>query len=231
MSAAQRVCGVCGHAVRTAFRAPPPEIAPDLDMRPGEPTRSSLRDWVQTCGGCGGVAEDLAALPSAARTVVESEAYRLLSTTAAEETLPFRRAALIAAAAGDIAGQAEALLQAAWAAEDAAMMTEAATLRGEVAALWGESAEGELALRRLDVLRRAGLLDQAAAWADAIEGRVHEDVGRSILTFQKRRIAARDIGRHLISSALPPPAHKPHVSHGKRVTTGFWSRVLGRRGA
>ncbi len=230
MSAPSRVCGVCGQAVRAPFRAPQPEIAPDLDMRPGEPTRSTLREWVQTCRGCGAVAEDLAALPASARPVIESEAYRLLSTTVGEETLPFRRAALIAAASGDTAAQAEALLQAAWAAEDAAMMSEAAALRIEVAALWGENAEGELALRRLDVLRRAGLLDQAAAWAKAIEPRVHEDVGRSILAFQKRRIAARDIGRHLISSALPPPAHNPHVSHGKRATTGFWSRVLGRRG-
>ncbi|HVY18347.1 MAG TPA: hypothetical protein VHB27_24215 [Rhodopila sp.] len=227
---AQRVCGICGHAARPPFRAPQPEIAPDLDMRPGEPTRSTLRDWVQACPGCGAVAEDLAALPASARSVVESEAYRLLSTKGIEETLPFRRAAMIAAAAGNVAGQAEALLQAAWAADDAAAMAEAAALRTEVAALWGDEATGELALRRLDALRRSGQFKAAAAWAEATTSRVTEELGRSIVAFQTQRIAARDVGRHLISSVLPPPAHKPHVSHGKRVTTGFWSRVLGRRG-
>lgn len=229
--ASKPVCGVCGHPVRPPFRAPQPEIAPDLDMRPGEPTRSTLRDWLQTCRNCGAVAEDLAALPAEARTVVESEDYRMLSTKVSEETLPFRRSAMIAAALGDAARQAEALLQAAWAADDAALMVEAAGLRTQVAALWGDMApSGELALRRLDVLRRAGQFDGAAAWADRAETLVTEDLGRAIAGFQKQRIEARDVGRHLISSVLPPPSHKPHVTHGKRTTTGFWSRVLGRKG-
>ena len=31
----------------------------------------------------------------------------------------------------------------------------------------------------------------------------------------------RDTGRHLLSSALRPPARTPHVSHGKRVVSGI----------
>jgi hypothetical protein len=224
MSSAQ--CGVCGAAVRTAFRAPQPEIAPDLDMRPGEPVRSTLRDWVAVCPACGAAAPDLAALPGSARAVVESNEYRMLSTSALEETLPFRRWALICARSGDRAQQAEALLQAAWAADDAAAMTEAAGLRAEVAALWDGTEDVELGLRRLDVLRRAGLFDAAGAWAVAMTERGADEVGRSVIGFQQARIEARDIGRHLISSALPPPAYAPHVSHGKRATTGFWSRLL-----
>ena len=219
-------CGVCGHVARTPFRAPAPEIAPDLDMRPGEPARSTLREWVQVCSGCGAAAPDLAALPSAARDVVESEAYRLLSTQVLEETLPFRRWALICEATGDRAQQAEALLQAAWAADDAAAMTDAARLRAEVAALWAGTTDVELGLRRLEVLRRAGLFEEAEAWARTLTERGPDELARSIIAFQTARIAARDIGRHLISSALPPPAHAPHVSHGKRATTGFWSRLL-----
>jgi hypothetical protein len=53
-----------------------------------------------------------------------------------------------------------------------------------------------------------------------------DELARSLIAFQQARIARRDIGRHLISSALPPPAVSPHVSHGKRATTGFWSRLL-----
>lgn len=224
MSAAQ--CGVCGTAVRSAFRAPQPEIAPDLDMRPGEPARSTLRDWVLVCPNCGAAAPDLAAVPASARPVVESDEYRLLSTSVLEETLPFRRWALILADSGDRAGQAEALLQAAWAADDAAAMAEAARLRTEVATLWDGTDDVELGLRRLDVLRRAGLFEAAEAWATVLTERGADELGRSIIGFQRVRIAARDIGRHLISSALPPPAYAPHVSHGKRATTGFWSRLL-----
>jgi len=56
--------------------------------------------------------------------------------------------------------------------------------------------------------------------------RSDEETARSIVGFQRAQIAARDTSRHLISSAIPPPAHAPHVSHGKRASTGFWSRLL-----
>jgi hypothetical protein len=219
-------CGVCGASVRAAFRAPQPEIAPDLDMRPGEPARSTLPDWIQICGRCGAAAPDLTALPATVRGVVESDAYRMLSTAGSEETLPFRRWALICEHTGDRAEQAEALLQAAWAADDAAAMTEPTKLRGEVAALWADTTDIELGLRRLDVLRRAGQFDAAEDWARVLDGRGADELAATIIAFQRARIAQRDIGRHLISSALPPPSHAPHVSHGKRATTGFWSRLL-----
>lgn len=220
------VCGACGAPVRTAFRAPQPEIAPDLDMRPGEPARSTLRDWVQVCLNCGAAAPDLSVLPSIVRTVVESGEYRMLSTSVMEETLPFRRWALICERLEDRSQQAEALLQAAWAADDAAAMTEPARLRVEVARLWDGTDDVELGLRRLDVLRRAGLFEAAEAWAAAMAERWPDELARAIIGFQRTRIASRDIGRHLISSALPPPAHAPHISHTKRATTGFWSRLL-----
>ena len=222
----ERVCGACGAKARSPFRAPQPEIAPDLDMRPGEPARSTLRDWVQVCPNCGAAAPDVSALPPSARAVAESDEYRNLSTTALEETLGFRRWALICERTGDRLQQAEALLQAAWAADDAAAMTEAAKLRAEVAALWDGTSDVELGLRRLDTLRRAGLFDTAEAWAVSMNERGQDELARSIIAFQRGKIASRDIGRHLISSALPPPSHSPHVSHGQRATTGFWSRLF-----
>ena len=220
------VCGVCGAPAKPAFRAPQPEIAPDLDMRPGEPARSTLRDWIQLCPRCGAAAPDLAALPAAARAVVGSDEYRILGTSVLEETLPFRRWALICQRTGEPTQQAEALLQAAWAADDAAAMSEPASLRAEVAALWEGTDDVEQGLRRIDVLRRAGQLEAADAWAVTMSERGPDELARAIIAFQRARIAARDIGRHLISAALPPPAHAPHVSHGKRATTGFWSRLL-----
>jgi hypothetical protein len=219
-------CGVCGTPARAAFHPPEPEIAPDLDMRPGEPARSTLRDWIQTCSRCRAASPDLAALPSTARAIVESDAYRKLSTTALEETLPFRRWALICERTGDRPQQAEALLQAAWAADDAAAMSEPAALRAEVAALWADTNDVELGLRRLDVLRRAGQFDVALNWAATLAGRGANEAAATIIAFQRARIEQRDIGRHLISSAFPPPAHAPHVAHDERTTTGFWSRLL-----
>jgi len=195
-------------------------------MRPGEPARSTLADWLQLCLRCGAVAPDLAVLPSTARAVVESQDYRMLSTTGLEDTLPFRRWALICERTEDRPQQAEALLQAAWAADDAAAMSEAARLRSEVAALWADTDDPELGLRRLDVLRRAGQFEAASNWAQVLTQRGPDELAGTLIRFQQAHIAQRDVGRHLISSALPPPSHAPHVSHGKRATTGFWLRLL-----
>ena len=219
---AARRCGICGAPGRTPFRAPAPEISPDLDMRPGEPARSTLPDWLQVCGSCGAVAPDLAALSAVAKTVVESPAYRSLSGEGAEETLPFRRWAALCRAAGDTAAAAEAMLHAAWAADDAAEMLEASRLRQAVAQAWGEPADQSTALRRLDVLRRSGDFAAADAWAARLVGRPLDAIGRAVLAFQCERIAQRDIGRHLLSSALPPslsPADMPRPA--------FWRWLFG----
>ena len=86
----------------------------------------------------------------------------------------------------------------------------------------------ETMLRRLDVLRRAGEFNAAAEYAVNLTGRYTDEAAAAIIAFQRARIEARDIGRHLISSAMAPPAHTPHVSHGKRPGPGFWERLFRR---
>ena len=221
-------CAVCGAPVRAPFRAPQPEIATDLDMRPGEPTRSSLPDWIETCGTCHAAAPDLTALPAGAGPVVRSEAYQALVSDVSEETLPFLRWAMISREIGDAPAAAEATLQAAWAADDAADTRAAASLRREVARLWGEPADEETAIRLIDVLRRAGEFAAAEARAEALAKQGLNEPAAQIVAFQRARIAARDIGRHLISSAVPPPAHSPHASQGKRASPRFWERLFKR---
>ena len=133
-----------------------------------------MPDWIQVCPRCRAAAPDLVGAALDREGVVESDGYRALSTAVLEETLPFRHWALICERTGDRPQQAEALLQAAWAADDAAAMTEAARLRTEVAALWDGTPDVELGLRRLDVLRRAGLFDRRPhgpeCWPDRSRG-------------------------------------------------------------
>lgn len=216
----RRVCAVCGAPAPAVFRAPTPEIAPDLDLRPGEPARSTMDRWLQSCRRCGAAAPDLAALPPAAREVVGDGWDRSVPAT--------QRWAALAEALGDTRNQAEALLQAAWAADDAGEDNAATALRRRVAALWADAADTETALRRLDVLRRAGEFDGAGAWAATLDARPMDDTSRAILRFQRARIAAADRGRHLISAALPPPAHAPHVTHVQKRRPGLFARLFGR---
>ena len=196
------------------FRAPPPEGAPDLDGRPGEPTRSTLHRWLQRCRGCGACAPDVAALPTNAAAAVRSAAYRA-------ERSPFLRWAMLVAGTEH---EGEALLQAAWAADDAGQPS--AELRRRAAGAWQHLTSPEAVLRAADVLRRAGLLAEASARLDELEAS-GTDPTAPVAAFERRLIEAGDTGRHLLSSALRPPARSPHVTHGATASNGFWRRLLG----
>ena len=191
-------------------------MAPDLDLRPGEPARATLKFWVQTCAGCGASAPDLAALPATARVVVESAAYRAWQ---GPDAAFLRWAAL---ATGPEA--AEAMLQAAWALDDAGQ--DGSAHRLAAVALWGPPATLLQALRQADVLRRAGAPGPAAAVLDGLVAGDEEQA--ALVTFQRTRIVAGDRGRQSLSSALPPPARRPHGSHGATpARAGFWARLRG----
>jgi len=221
-STPEQRCALCGGPARRPFRAPrPPELSPDMDLRPGEPARSTLRYWVQGCGQCGAAAWDLSTLPTAARAAVESAPYRNLSLEAAADTLLFRRWAMICLATGDRAAGAEATLMAAWAADDGAHVSEAANLRRDVAALWGEPADPPTALRLLDVLRRAGEFAAVEARGQKLAAAKPDRFAAAVVGFQRDRAGARDIGRHLLSSAVPD-----HTLPRDLPLPNFWPVLL-----
>ena len=207
-------CALCGTAAPSPFRAPPAEGSPDLDGRPGEPSRSTLRRWLQCCTKCRAFAPDVSLLPASALGIPESEAYRRLKT-------PFLRwAALVAGTPAE----AEALLEAAWDAEDDG--NDAQALRRRSAAVWPAPEDVESALRLADVQRRAGLFAEALRTLDGLPAAL-ADGAAQIAAFERTVVQANDAGRHLMSSALRPPARTPPVTHGKRKASGFWSRLLG----
>lgn len=220
---ASSACALCATPCPPRFRPPPPEISPDLDLRPGEPARSTLHRWVSTCAGCGAVAADLSAVPESAVEIVETEAYLDLHARPDTAT-PFLRAAMIARP-GDRAGL---LLQAAWTADDAGDDSAARHFRREAAANWGEPEGVEDALRLIDLLRRAGLLQAAQECAGVIAADAIDERSHAILAYQCARIADADTGRHMMSSALRPPARMPHVAHGRpRPKPGWLGRLFG----
>lgn len=218
-------CAVCGTAARPPFRAPPAELAPDLDGRPGEPTRSTLPQWIATCRRCGASGPDLSRMPDGAGDTVRSQAYQALRGPGPDKAA--LRWACICEAAGRRAEAAEATLQAAWAVDDAGQ--DAAALRRRSLALWGQPEGTEDALRQVDLLRRAGDLAAAEACAATLDAAPLDENTAAILAFQRARIAEGDTGRHMISSALRPPARRPHVTHGAQAQPGsFWQRLFGR---
>ena len=226
------ICAVCGAVVRPMFKAPAPELAPDLDFRPGEPARSTLRRWVAECSGCGSAAPDLSAIgPDDAEIVRHDPEYAALRAQAPAFARGFLLWALLCQRRGDAWPAAEALLQAAWAADDAEETEWAATWRLQAAAVWPPAKEVQPRLCLLDIYRRAGDLQKAAVVAEALGQDTLDENSAAILQFQRRLIGEGETGRQLMSSALRPPASRPHVSYSQSRPSqggGFWRRLFGR---
>jgi hypothetical protein len=231
------ICAVCGAVIRPVFRAPAPELAPDLDFRPGEPARSTLRRWVAECSGCGAAAPDLSALgPPDAAVVRGDPEYAALRAQSPAFARGFLLWALLCQRRGNAWAAAEALLQAAWAADDADETEWAVAWRQQAAAIWPPSAEIQPRLCLVDIYRRAGDFPKAAAVVETLTQARLDESSAAILAFQRRLIGDREAGRQLMSSALRPPASRPHVSYqqarhpqtGPGQGSGFWRRLFGR---
>jgi hypothetical protein len=226
------LCAVCGAPVRPRFEPPAAELAPDLDFRPGEPARSTLRRWIGECSGCGAAAPDLAALSTEAGEIVRSDPeYAAIRCQAPAFARPFLLWALLCQRDGRQWGAAEALLQAAWSADDGEEVEWAVSWRRQAASIWPATEEVRPRLCLLDIHRRAGDFQNAAGLIEALAATDLDDPSATILDFQRRLVAARETGRQLLSSALRPPATRPHVSYRQRLAPlggGFWQRLLGR---
>lgn len=231
-------CGVCGAESRQpAFRAGPPEQAPDLDLRPGPPLRGSMARWLQQCPHCGYAAPDICQAHPAAAQAVGAANFRALLNDASHPPLArrFLAWALVLEETGALHAAAEATLQAAWVADDLAKPDLARLWRLEAVALWrsGPALDSEQQVRVVDALRRAEAWDDATATARGLLDQGQPESVAQVLALELRLIEAGDTRRHSVASALPPPARRPHVSHQSSVKRGeglrgWLKRLFGR---
>jgi len=218
-------CGVCNTASRQpVFRPNPPEQAPDLDLRPGEPVRSTMSRWLQQCPSCGYAAPDITRAHPAAAQAVAAAPFRAL---VAETTHPplarrFLAWAHVLEETGALHAAAEATLHAAWVADDLGREELSRSWRQEAVALWrgGPPMDDEQTVRVVDALRRSGAWDDAAATAEALRDAMPAEAIAQVIGLELRLIAAEDAGRHTVASALPPPARRPHASHQRIAGRG-----------
>ena len=216
--AREKRCGVCGHESRQpSFRPPAPEQAPDLDLRPGEPVRSTMARWLQACPHCGYAAPDISEAHPAGAQAVAVAPYRALIADTAHPVLArrFLAWAHVLEETGALHAAAEATLHAAWVADDLDRSDLARQWRREAVALWrsGPALDTEQSVRVIDALRRAGDFAEAAAAAEALDALNPPEAVAQVVALEARLIGVEDAGRHSIASALAPPARRPHVTH------------------
>ncbi|MCX7370305.1 MAG: hypothetical protein NTX90_15690 [Alphaproteobacteria bacterium] len=214
----EKRCGVCGHESRQpGFRPPVPEQAPDLDLRPGEPVRSTMARWLETCPHCGYAAPDITEAHPAGAQAVAAAPYRALIADTAHPVLArrFLAWAHVLEETGALHAAAEATLHAAWVADDLNRDDLARQWRREAVALWrsGPALDAEQSVRVIDALRRAGDFAEAEGAAEALAGLNPPEAVAQVTALEVRLIAAEDMGRHSMASAIAPPARRPHVTH------------------
>ena len=226
-------CAVCGTESRQVpFRPDPPEQAPDLDLRPGQPLRSSMARWLQQCPHCGYAAPDIGRAHPAAAEAVGAAPFRALIVDSAHPPLArrFLAWAHVLEETGALHAAAEATLHAAWVADDLGKSDLAVIWRQDAVALWrsGPALDPEQTVRVIDALRRSGAWDDAANTVEALAATNPPEVVAQVVALERRLIAAQDGDRHTLASALPPPARRPHVAHQRiaRRPDGIWTRLM-----
>ncbi len=211
------VCGTGSHQPRP--HRSPPEQAPDLDLRPGEPLRSTMAGWLQQCPHCGYAAPEISRAHPAAVAAVAAAPFRALVNDAMHPPLARRFLAWghVLEESGALHAAAEATLQAAWVADDERQPELASAWRLEAVALWrgGPPLDLEQSVRVVDALRRASAWEDAAASARAASAANPPEAAAQVLSLETRLVTARDDGRHTVASALPPPARRPHVAQNR----------------
>jgi hypothetical protein len=225
-------CGVCGTESRQPpFRPTPPEQPPDLDLRPGEPVRSTMARWLQQCPACGYCAPDISRAHPAAAEAVRAAPFRALLADGSIPPLArrFLAWALVLEETGALHASAEATLQAAWVADDLERAEMARSWRLEAVAQWrnGPPLDAEQTVRVVDALRRAEAWHDAAATARILADSRPPEAVAQVIALEQRLIEAGDAGRHTVATALPPPSRRPHVSHQKIAARGegIWARI------
>ncbi len=227
-------CGVCGAQSRhVPFRPSPPEQAPDLDLRPGEPVRSTMPRWLQQCPSCGYAAPDITRAHPAAAEAVRAAPFRALLADVGTPPLArrFLAWAHVLEETGALHAAAEATLQAAWVADDLGKAEFSRAWRLDAVALWrgGPPLDAEQTVRVVDALRRAEAWDDAAATAEGLARAEPPEAVAQVIALERRLIEAQDPGRHTVATALPPPSRRPHVTHqrlgGAKPGGGLWGAI------
>lgn len=182
----------------------------DLDLRPPEMQRSTMRLWLQQCPTCGYVAADISR-PHGDMALIGLPDYQktLKDRRFPEGARRFLACALLNDKANP-AVAAHSRLHAAWVCDDAgetAQAKECRFLAAEGFARLKPFEDSEPGVTQgttfVDVLRRSGRFEQAAAeCGELLSMQAAQGIVRQVLEYQRRLIADRDEAGHRVEEAV-----------------------------
>lgn len=128
------VCAVCGHVSAQACLTSYSQFgAPDLDFRPAEMLRGTMRYWIMVCPHCGYAAKKLSCRPRVRRDTL-AQIYARADASLPKLAYAFQKHALHRAHRKDTAEAIQSLLWAAWVCDDKGTQAQARSMRQ--ACLW-----------------------------------------------------------------------------------------------
>ena len=211
-------CALCGAASQQEVLSSTSVLgANDLDGRPNGPARWALEFGVQCCPGCGYCAVDVGELRTNAGRAVADAAYADVLKNSGMPALArhYYCAALVAEAAGESDRAARHYIEAAWACDDAEATERGRACRLRAAEMMaaafesGQAADSPVSHGvRADLLRRAGLFEEALAAVEDAEAVLPEDFSPHslqtwvVLTYIRELAGAEDDEPHTIEDAF-----------------------------
>jgi hypothetical protein len=196
---------------------PEPAEPPDFDTRPGEPLRSTIPLWIQSCWRCGYAADDISAAPPGMAAIVDSEAYRqwLLDEAIPSKAREFLCYGFILEKHHQFADAGWSALHAAWVCDDDTADEAGFRCRARAVELWQRGKQAgqlfcddmasEFALVT-DVYRRMSEFEHATV--ACAEGLDLEDISPAIEAMLRRQsvlIQRRDVSAHSMRELLASP--------------------------
>lgn len=179
---------------------------PDLDLRPPEMQRSTMRVWAQQCPGCGLVAADLAQEQGDIGDLLLSERYCSVRTNGSlpQLTSRFWCAAMVDDDRGDHRAGFHSMLCAAWAADDAHLEELAQQCRRLAIESFNRDPDEvwDSRFQLLDVLRRASLWSEAEALVNDLQQPTPSPQLSKVVEFQSKLVAERDHRSYTFGDAL-----------------------------
>lgn len=209
----KKKCAVCGKKVKyTAVSSTNAYEWPDLDMRPSEMDRSTMRLWVHTCPSCGYSASDLSKRVERLSEVVRSDSYQQQLNNPEFPGLAnaFLCSSLIWEHTGNYSRAGWYSIYAAWACDDADNDGGAKKCRIRALSLLQKAKETGQSFAKhvgveeaiaVDLLRRSGQFELALKACDGLK-KTSERIISDILRFQKILISKPDIARHTVAEAI-----------------------------
>lgn len=194
--------------------------SPDLDTRPSEMLRSTMRAWVQRCPACGYCSRNAAEFDDQFRPVMDGSAYRsqLADARYPELASTFVCAAMLAEVIGRRDQAGWGYLHAAWTLDDANKDELARLCRDKAADMFqallaeGHSFAAEPGASEaivIDCLRRAGRGPEALLLIERALAQSFDENIRKILEKQRVLIQHGDTSRHLIEATVGSQTPQP----------------------